>query len=432
VSLVAWKQGNVAPTKCSAVVTQSKYSFASLPVSSRLLRSLPHPDRKAALPIVTFDATGRLIVCGYPSGVVQMLDPATGKELRTIETPRGYHGSFNYVQLSQDKSTLFVALDDSRFEPIREGEKKTYFRRYSGEVRVYDMGTGKLVKVLKTDPPRGVSSLAVSPDASKVASMEHSSGKTEDFEKLRAIYLWDVRTGKAIKLRDGYADLRFVPDGRLLFVTVNARDGKSGVVHLYSVATGKEIAHLENNEHQWGSFVFSPDSKRVALSLIDPKTMKPSVRLYDLPGLTAKADLSADLPTGVSFSHLTFTPDGSRLVAVAKSTVYLWDLAGRAAPKTWRLDTPGRVHRLALAPDGRRLAAATWFMPPELQNARDEVLTPADLPQPKVHVIDFDREKPETIVCPQGWWGQPAFSPDGKLLAVGGAGATHVLDVAGR
>jgi WD40 repeat protein len=430
VSLVGWKEGSVASTKCAAVVAQSKSSFASLPVSSRLIRSLPHPDRKASLPIVTFDTRGKLIVSGYPSGVVQVLDAKTGKELRTIETPRGYRGSFNYLQLAQDKNTLFVALDDSRFEPIRVGEKKTWFRRYRGEIRVHDMRTGKLETVLKADPPRGVVSLAISPDGGKVASMECRSGNNEDFDRLRAIYLWDVLSAKAIKLRDGYADLRFTPDGKLLFATVNARDRKSGVVHLYAVTTGKELSRVENQEGEWSAFVFSPDSKRAALSNIDPKTKKPVVRLYDVPSLEAKATLTAETPNGGSFSWLTFTPEGNRLVAVAKDTVYLWDLAGRKPPKTWRLDTPGRVFRLALAPDGRRLAAATWFIPPELQNARDEVVTPQDYPQPKVFMIDFARKEPEMIVCPHGWWGQPAFSPDGKLLAVGGAGAAHVFDAA--
>jgi WD40 repeat protein len=432
VSLVGWKEGKVTGAKCAAVVAQSKSSFIALPVSPRLMRSLPHPDRKSSLPIVAFDAKGQLIVSGYPSGVIQVLDPATGKELRTIETPRGYRGSFNYLQLSQDKKTLFLALDDSKFEPVRAREKKSWFRRYRGETRLYDMQTGKLKSVLRTEPPRGVMSIALSPDAGKVAAMEYSSGKSEDFENLRAIYLWNVKTARAIKLRDGYGDLRFTPDGKLLFVTVNARDGKTGVVYVYAAATGKEVARLENKESEWNTVVFSPDGKRAAGSLIDAKTKKPVVRLYALPNLEAKDDLTADLPGGVSFSHLTFLPDGKRLLAVAKDTVYLWNLANRKPEKVWRLDTPGRVFRLAVAADGVRIAAATWFIPPELKDARDEAVTPQDYPQPRVFLIDVARDKPEMIVCPHGWWGQPAFSPDGQWLAVGGAGAVHVFDVAKR
>jgi WD40 repeat protein len=403
--------------------------LASLPVSSLLVRSLPHPDRKSSLPIVAFDPKGRLIVSGYPSGIVQMLDPTTGKEVHTIETPRGYRGSFNYMQLSQDRKTLFVALDDSKFEPLRVGEKKSWYRRYRGETRIYDMETGKIKKVLRTDPPRGVILIAISPNATKLASMEYTSGPSADFDKLRAMYLWDIPTGKTIKLRDGYGDPRFAPDGKLLYITVNDRNRKSGVVYVYAADTGKEVARLESRDSEWISFVFSPDGKRATGSAIDAKTKKPVVRLFQLPNMEVKEDLSADIPSDVRFSHLTFAPDGERLVAVAKNVVHMWNLKNRKTAKLWRLDTPGRVFRLNFAADGRRLAAATWHIPPELQNARDEVVTPQDYPQPRMFLIDADHEKYQTFVCPHGWWGQPAFSPDGKWLAVGGAGATHLFDL---
>src|SRR5205085_11044376 len=97
--------------------------------------------------------------------------------------------------------------------------------------------------------------------------------------------------------------------------------------------------------------------------------------------------------------------------------------------KSWALKTPGRVWSMTFDAAGGRLAALTWFIPPELQDVRDEVAAPQDYPQPKLHLIDVAADPPEVIVCPHGWWGRPAFSPDGTLLAVGGAGATHVFDV---
>ena len=130
------------PHWLTATVAAPKIAVKTEPVSRRLVRSLPHPERAASLPTVAFTPDGRLVVAGYPSGVVQVLDPVAGKERRTIETPRGYRGSFNYLQLSKDMSTLFVALDDSKFEPVRDGEKKTYFRRYTGETLLYDLRTG--------------------------------------------------------------------------------------------------------------------------------------------------------------------------------------------------------------------------------------------------------------------------------------------------
>jgi WD40 repeat protein len=429
-TLVGWKVGQVSPTKLTADVVVPKVVFKTEPVSRRLLRSLPHPDRTVSLPIVAFTPAGQLIVSGYPSGVVQVFDPTAGKELRTIETPRGYRGSFNYLQLSRDCRTLFVALDDSKFEPIHGEDRKTYYRRYNGETRVYDVGSGAQKESLKVGPRRGVALLAVSPDGTRVATMEFTSGLSKDFDKLRAIYLWDVTTRKAVKLRDGYGDLRFSPDGKTVLVTVNDYTRKTGVMYAYSVDTAREAGKVESKEGLWPGFVFSRDGKQTAAATIDAKTKKPIVRLYGLKKLEPQESLTAGDPDSEApFGHLTFSPDGRRLAAVAKTTVYLWDVASRKVLKTWRLDTPGRVWHLSFDPAGQRLAASTWCVPPELQGTRDEALTPQDFPQPKVFLIDVSADRAETIVCPHGWWGRAAFSPDGNLLAVGGAGTTHLFDV---
>jgi WD40 repeat protein len=382
------------------------------------------------LPIVAFNPEGRLIVSGYPSGIVQVLDPVSGKELRTVETPRGYRGSLGYIQLSGDKNTLFVALGDSKFEPLRVGEKKTYFRRYSGEVRIYDLRTGAQKEPLKVEPRRGVISLAVSPDGTRVAASEYSSGLTDDFNRLRAIYLWDVKARKAVKLRDGYGDLRFSPDSKTVFVTVNDYAAKTGVMYAYSAATGKEVGKLENKDGLWQGLVFGPDGKWAAAAAADAKTKVPVVRLYDPRTLEPTAALAVgELGAGDRLSHVTFSLDGRRLAAVAKKTVYLWDVETRKLLRSWPLDTAGLVWHLIFDPAGRRLAATTWHIPRELQGARDEATTAQDYPQPKVFLIDLSAGKPEAIVCPHGYWGRPAFSPDGKLLAIGGAGAVHVFDV---
>ena len=430
ISLVGWEAAQVAPALQVATVALPKSTIRTEAVSRRLVRSLPHPDRSASLPTVAFNAAGELIVAGYPSGVVQVLEPETGKELRTFETPRGYRGSFNYLQLSPDRRLLFVGLDGSTFEPVQEGEKKTYFRRYNGEILVFDLAAGKQLESLKVEPRRGVMSLAISPDGSRVATMEYSSGSNEDFDRLRAIYLWDVAARKAIKLRDGHGDPRFSPDGRTVFVTVNDSATKTGVVHAYSAETGRETGKIESRDGPWPGFAFSPDGKLAAAFAVDAESKRPAIRLYDSATLRPGADLTAaGLDAGARFTHLTFSPDGRRLAAVASTTAYLWDVESWSLRKSWPLDTPGRVWHLTFDPPGKRIAVSTWFIPPELKGARDETVTPQDFPQPRVFLIDVAKEKAETIVCPHGWWGRPAFSPDGRRLAVGGAGAVHVFDV---
>jgi hypothetical protein len=40
--------------------------------------------------------------------------------------------------------------------------------------------------------------------------------------------------------------------------------------------------------------------------------------------------------------------------------------------------------------------------------------------------------EPEILICPYGYCGGLAFSPDGKTLATGGAGGVHLFDVSDK
>ena len=55
---------------------------------------------------------------------------------------------------------------------------------------------------------------------------------------------------------------------------------------------------------------------------------------------------------------------------------------------------------------------------------------PLDLPQPRVSLIDLAGNTPvQVLVAPHGYTGGLAFSPNGKTLAFGGAGAVHLFDL---
>jgi len=84
--------------------------------------------------------------------------------------------------------------------------------------------------------------------------------------------------------------------------------------------------------------------------------------------------------------------------------------------------------RLALSPDGRTLAVG--WMPLVDSSLNLWGTDPQDLPQPRVSLIDLDgRRAPRVLVAPHGYPGAVAFSPDGKTLAFGGAGAVHLFDL---
>src|SRR4051794_28763106 len=98
ISLDSWLEGQVAPTTHTVPVIRPKARAAAEPVSPRLVRTFVHPDRKASVAQVQFSRDGsRLFTAGYPSGVLQFWDVATGKELRRFNTPPGGRGSAEYA-----------------------------------------------------------------------------------------------------------------------------------------------------------------------------------------------------------------------------------------------------------------------------------------------------------------------------------------------
>src|ERR1700722_1321358 len=79
------------------------------PVTNRLFKTLPHPDRKANIGVVRFSPDGtRLMMSGYPSGVVQFWDTTTWKETARLDTPSGLRSSWDYALPTPDWKSVLV------------------------------------------------------------------------------------------------------------------------------------------------------------------------------------------------------------------------------------------------------------------------------------------------------------------------------------
>src|SRR3954471_23281552 len=101
ISFDSWADGHVSPTTHTVSVIRPKARVADEPVSSRLIRSLVHPERTATIAQVQFSTDGtRLFTAGYPSGMLQFWDVASGQELRRIATPSGGRSTAEYAGLT--------------------------------------------------------------------------------------------------------------------------------------------------------------------------------------------------------------------------------------------------------------------------------------------------------------------------------------------
>jgi WD40 repeat protein len=289
-----------------------------------------------------------------------------------------------------------------------------------------DTATGQEKPSLKASPGHGVVTAEVSPDGRKLVVLERPSFERND-RKPDAAFLVDLPTATKKQLGQGYAMTAFVRDSRQFALTFSNYETYSGVLKLFD-AGGAELAQLATVKGEaltWPKF--SPDGKRLAVEQSKGLINQPAtLRVFDVP--TRKEIATFKSGGAFPFLDYAFAPDGKGLAATDyHGGLRMWDVT---TGKTLREKAfPGvRLFHLALAPDGRRLAVLgqpEWdrkdFADPDAQ----------ELPQPRVYLFDLTvaGAEPEVVICPHGYLGGVAFSPDGKTLAVGGAGATHLFDV---
>jgi WD40 repeat protein/serine/threonine protein kinase len=214
--------------------------------------------------------------------------------------------------------------------------------------------------------------------------------------------LWDIVTGREVrKFNVGKSFvllLDFSPDGQYL-VTPNM----DGMVKVWNVASGQMLFTLEGHTDWVYCAAFSPDGKTIATSSRDKM-----VRLWDAGNGTSRGIVGE---YGDSVMCVAFSPDGHKLAYAGGSgdpsvdsvdtTVRILDLeTGESRVLTGHTDT---VACVVFSPDGKSVATASWDGTSRLGN------------------VETDSKLQAFFVGPHssGFW-SVAFSPDGRLCAVGG------------
>jgi len=296
----------------------------------------------------------------------------------------------------------------------------------------YDFWSGQLVHVM----PEG-QDLAMSPDGKLLAIAQ---GKTAQ--------LWDVVTGErhgpSLHLQEDIAAVLFSPDGKLLATT-----SRRGVARLWDPNTGLPVGsvlqqgELTQNSSYLArrSAAFGPDGKLLATALSNGV-----VQLWRTDTAVLQGQL---LSHSDAVFSVAFSPDG-RLLATgsADSTAQLWTVA-TGEPYGPPLQHNGWVEKAVFSPDGKLLATAgnngmtcLWHTSPVRLHRQ---LTKREW----MHDLAFSPNG-ELLACGSFNWvaqlwdtdtGEPhgsalrhnsrvtqvAFSPDGKLLASGSLEGTLCL-----
>ncbi len=214
---------------------------------------------------VAFGPKGKtLATAGEGANAIQLRNLATGKLTATI---RGHVGQVYSLAFSPDGKTL-----------VSGGGETTQLT-----IQFWDVASGKNTQALRDDDKilPWPTSLAFSPDGKVLASGHWM-----------AVKLWDVGTGRRTAALDGHNDeyvdsVAFSPDGQTL-----ASAGAEGEINLWEVASGKNIATIDERYPRQPR----PRLLRYLQSVADAHPDFP----FPLPGLIAKRTL---VPLSVYFTR---------------------------------------------------------------------------------------------------------------------------------
>jgi WD40 repeat protein len=433
-------------------------------LTHRLTAKLPE---HAVVRSIAFSHDGKILAAGMLDGSVDLWD-ITGKELvqkhvlkitSRIRRERKVYG----VAFAPDDKTLACAITDSTIRLWDLTGKKPVERTVLTGHTNYLMSVafrpdGKMLASGGNDRSVRLWDMSATPPRQSAILNEHSDKVTcvafsPDGKTLAAVgtdpvvRLWKLGDGKPkpwTALKGHWNEVRsvsFSPDGKTLATgarddtirlwdltkdkpteKVPVRGHKAAVVAMRFSKNGRSLitasrdctvirwkldedkpvlrSQMARRNDGW-AVGLDNDGERLALSFNEPSGGY-SVQLFQ----TSRLDKEGAVVTKGrdEVGQMAFSPTGRMLACAKRTAIELWDLA--ALPFRKKVTLPGSAHRtatIAFSPDGKILAVG-------------------DLTE-TVKVWDLSDEKPRELAVPvqdeQHGVYVLAFSPDGKTLAVG-------------
>ena len=363
-------------------------------ITGNVIRQFPAPESTCSL---AFGPEDNTISSLARDGTLYVWDSATGNERRRIRLRPWGLAPFAPVFHSPDRK-MIAALDGGHILGIGD------------TIRIWDVATGGEVRGIQLDSLKGMHGVAFSPVGKTIAS---TSGNGQ------ILQLWDITTGKeklSYPRHQGpvYA-IAFAPNDKTI-----ASGGDDGTLRLWDVATGKEVRRIvDSPPRRWKaetdeeirqnllgrvkSLAFAPDGETIV-----SMTHGGALRFWDVG--SGKGARRIDLVRSSPISAVAFATD-CKTIAVASDDsdiIEFWDVVTGKEIRRGSTGHLGRILSVALGTDGKTFASAGFDRTVRLWETNSfRRLRQTTTSHDSIHCV--------------------AYSPDGKMICIGGADAVLCL-----
>jgi RNA polymerase sigma factor (sigma-70 family) len=355
-----------SPDGKTLVSIGSQPSFAFFDANTgKKLRTVK--DYSGGLSEITYTPDGKILLGIHTSGVVHALDAVNGKRLRKFDAPRRSMGGLTLSPDGKTAATVLRSGGPTTFDlwDVAGGKPLHSFAGHRGGVSglafsadgarlfsstqfddsnrllIWDATTGEPRGQLANIPTIGWGGLALSPDGKLLAAGGRGSLRLLDPVSRKV-----VRSCIDCRENEDITSLVWSADGKILFSSTSRANVTE--IHVWDPTTGKRRRAIETKWNMVFRIALSPDGALVAANrlsntvhlwsmasgkelrplTIEPKAIGPKV--FQIPG--------------------AFSPDGT-ILACGGESISLWEPATGRLLRRWE----GRADSLAFSSDGRTL-----------------------------------------------------------------------------
>ena len=267
-------------------------------------------------PGIALSPDGKHLAVVIDQNVVQILDPETGKSMRSFSFPKGPLGLLSF---SQDGNNLFATTTSGFIYGlnVRDGQLFSFSETHSNEV----------------------TSLSFSPDGKILAT-----GSLD-----RTLKLWDVSTGRHLRTILGHGgwltSVHWSPDGRYLLSS-----DSDGVIKMWDMQATEMPVWPDEKAAAVSATGFTPQNELIAIGLGTDEKLK----LWNL----SNGKILADLGPVKTITSAAFSKDATLVAAAVPAEVRIYSVTTGKLVSTFA-DPVGEIYSLEFSPDGTKLLSGS-------------------------------------------------------------------------